>query len=74
MLLNKVEDEIEKHRESRTQEKDVSLWLNGKNYKKTFHRRKLGISQEKDINYATGVKKCGLSMQRRSIISFYVRL
>ena len=36
VLLNKVEDEIERLRDSRTRETDVSLWLSGKSYRKWF--------------------------------------
>ena len=37
LILNRVEEEIERHKASRTQEEDVSLWLNGRGqYKRVF--------------------------------------
>lgn len=37
LILNRVEEEIERYKASSTQEEDVSLWLNGKDqYKRSF--------------------------------------
>lgn len=64
VLLNKIEDEIEKYKENWESEKDVPLWKDGKG---KFKR----ILSGRSMLSVVGVRLCGSSMLRQSTHSYY---